>query len=328
VALAAVVALVVLNERQEVDRFTPNSFIAQPAVLVPATVAAVRWERHIAIEERSLVQGTGSSLPDSAQLVRRERVVQRYDSVVDGYRTETREVPETRVVTDYETRTRQVAEHVRVGTRTYVCGQRDLGNGYFEDRECTEPEYETRYHTESYEAPVRRTETYMRQVSDRIPIYRRFPVYGTRYHWRAPRWNVVRTDTARGDTAAPAWPEPALTSRQRLGARGERYFVVLRRPGEPDHAFDIQPHEWGSFRPGQRLAAYVNAYGGRPILFPADSLPACVRWRGGKDPDNPSPDSLGCSPLPGARADSAGAAARTDSAEAAAPADSLVQVVK
>jgi hypothetical protein len=313
VALAAIVTLVVLNEGQKVNGYAPNSFRPQPAVLVPATVADVRWERHVAIEARSLVQGAGFSLPDSAQVLRRERVVERYDSVVDGYRTETREVPETRVVTEYETRTRQVPEHVRVGTRTYVCGQRDLGNGYFEDRECTEPEYETRYHTETYEAPVRRTETYMRQVSDRIPLYRRFPVYGTRYHWRAPRWNVVRTDTLRGDTAAPTWPEPALTPGQRLGARGERYVVTLRRPGMPDHVFEIQPHEWGSFRAGQRLAASDYDGYGRPILFPADSLTACVRWHRGEDPRNPPPDSLGCSPLPAAGAVSAGAAAGADS---------------
>ncbi|HYW13314.1 MAG TPA: hypothetical protein VE871_15250, partial [Longimicrobium sp.] len=230
VALAAIVALAALNEAPKADRFTPERFTAQPAVMVPVTVTAVRWERHVDVEQRSLVQGASVSLPDSAQVLRRQRVVLRYDSVQDGVRTEYREVPETREYTEYETRTRQVDERVRTGTRTYVCGQRDLGNGYFEDRECTEPAYETRSRTETYRAPIRRTETVTRRVAEYIPVYRSFPVYATRYHWRAPRWNVVRADTARGDTAAPAWPEPALTRTQRLGARGERYSVTLRQP--------------------------------------------------------------------------------------------------
>ncbi len=333
VALAAIVAFAALDEGREVERFTPEHF-ARPAVLVPATVAAVRWERRIDVEQRSLVQGTGFALPDSAQVLRRERVLVRYDSVQHGVRTEYREVPETREYTEYETRTRQVDERVRAGTRTYVCGQRDLGNGYFEDRYCTEPEYVTRSRTETYRAPVQRTETVTRRVAEYIPVYRSFPVYSTRYHWRAPRWNVVRTDVVRGDTAAPAWPQPALTRTQRLGARGERYSVTLRQPGKTDYEFEIQPHEWGSFRAGQRLATWNYAYSGRPALLPADSLAACVRWHAGTDLDNPPPDSLGCSPRPGARADSADAgadsaradSARADSAGTAPRADSAVRV--
>ncbi|HYW12973.1 MAG TPA: hypothetical protein VE871_13525, partial [Longimicrobium sp.] len=93
-----------------------------------------------------------------------------------------------------------------------------------------------------------------------------------------------------------------------------------------------EPHSCGSFRAGQRLATWNYAYySGRPALLPADSLAACVRWHAGTEPGNPPPDSLGCSPLPGARTDSAGAAAgadsaRADSAGAAARADSAVRV--
>jgi hypothetical protein len=37
---------------------------------------------------------------------------------------------------------------------SYVCGQEDLGNGFFRDIQCSDPVYETQYRTESYQEPV------------------------------------------------------------------------------------------------------------------------------------------------------------------------------
>jgi hypothetical protein len=267
-----------------------------PPLLVPVTVAAVRWEREIGIEERTIEEGTGFTLPDSAQVIGRQRTVERYDSVLTGYRTEWREVPEERTVTEYRTRTRQVSERVEAGSRTYVCGTRDLGNGYFEDRECTEPVYETRIRAEEYEEPYTRRETVTRTVRESVPVYRPEPVYGTLYRWRAPRWAQATVAIARGDTTAPAWPEPALRPNQRLGTRQERYLITLRQAGRPDREVSLSPDEWARYRPGQRLATYDDRYGYSPVLFPADSLRACVHWHAGTGPA--APDSLGCSPLP------------------------------
>jgi hypothetical protein len=273
VAVAALFAAGIIRESNVGNDYDPA---ASWSPLVPAVVAGMRWERDITVEERSVVEGTGFQLPDSAQVLGSERAVVRYDSVRDGYRTEYRDVEEMQDVTEHETRTRRVSERVEVGERTYVCGQRDMGNGYFEDRECTEPVYETRTSTETYEVPVTRQERITRTVQERIPVYRSFPVYGTRYRWSAPQWNAVRADTARGDTAAPAWPIPRLGSNQRQGPRSERYFVILRQAGSVDVEVPVRPEQWEAYRVGQRLAMRTHRWGGRTNILPPDSLPACL----------------------------------------------------
>jgi hypothetical protein len=259
-------------------------------------VAAKRWERTVSLEARAVVAGEGWELPDSATRVRRERRVQRYDQVVDGYETVTRQVPRTERIADgTTTRTRSVSERVQTGTRTYVCGHRDRGNGYFEDVECSEPEYETRTRTETYEEPRYRTETYYESVTEREPVYRRVPVRATYYRYRVPRWSPSRTVRAAGDTTAPHWPafEPARSERE--AGRTQTYQVDLRdaRTGRV-HTLNLPNGRWLAFRPGQRVALRVEADSVESL--PADSLSACRRWhRDGK----PVPaDSLGCSPPP------------------------------
>jgi hypothetical protein len=311
-ALIALFALVGLNSAStEPRRAAEYAMLVADVELLPATVAGMRWEREVSIETRTMEEGATFQLPDSAQVLGRERVVQSYERVQDGYRMESREVPDEQQVTDYRTRTREVRERVQTGTRTYVCGQRDLGNGYFEDRECTEPVYETRFRTESYQEPYTRTQRGTRTVRENVPVYRSVPVYGTRYRWRAPVWHATTVAVARGDTAAPAWPEPALGANQRLGSRYGRYFITLRQPGKPDREIEIQEHEWDRYRVGQPLALRFDRYTDRPMILPADSLRACRLWRAGTT--GPPPDSLGCAPLQVPAADSSRADSTADS---------------
>lgn len=266
----------------------------KPLPPVPGTVVAVRWERSVAVEERVVEEGSGFQLPDSAQVLSRERALERYDSVPDGYRTEYAEVDTDEDVTTYETRTREVSERVQTGERTYTC-QRDLGNGYFDSSTCTEPVYETRTRTEQYEVPVTRRERGTRTVRTRVPVYRAVPVYGTLYRWRAPRWNVVDVDTLRGGTAPPAWPAPPPAPGRRAGRREERYYVTVRRPRMPDVEVNVPLRQWDAYRVGRTVAVrgYRNSYS-PPYVLPADSLPACRRWHAGKG--SAPPARLGCSP--------------------------------
>ncbi|HEX5726925.1 MAG TPA: zinc finger protein [Longimicrobiaceae bacterium] len=163
---------------------------------VTATVADKAWERSVQVEEERTVREEGWQLPSGGRLLDSFRAIREYRNVVDHY----------------ETRSRQVSERVQVGTRTYTCGQRDLGNGYFEDVTCTEPEYETRYHTETYEEP----------------IYRREPVYATKYRYEIERWLPDSLAVQRGGAGDPAWPEPRLGRRERLGPRTEKYVLTFR----------------------------------------------------------------------------------------------------
>lgn len=286
-----------------------------------ATVTGKRWERSFLVEQRRVANGTGWDLPDSAEVVRTERrrrgwgqEVARYENVVRPARR-TREVQDgtvtrTRQVQDgTQTRTRQVSERVRTGTRTYVCGQRDLGNGYFEDVECSEPEYETvtrteeyevpDYRTEEYEEPTYRTEEYYVNETVRVPVYRRVAVYDTFFTYRAATWDSVEVRTAKGDTTAPAWPDTTVGPNQRISRRRQAYWMSFRRAGGTPLGTQVDLSVFSGWRVGQRVSLRLDEQSSRALaVLPADSLSACRRWHLGRDRDNPPGDSLGCSPPP------------------------------
>lgn len=168
-----------------------------PKPEMEATVAAKRWTRQVQTESYRTVTEEDWSLPEGAQRVRSYRDVRSYNRVLDHH----------------ETRTRQRSERVQVGTREYTCGQRDLGNGYFEDVTCTEPEYETRYYDETYQEPV----------------YRDDPVYDTKHVYRIKRWvaNPVLVERGEGDTN-PVWPPFAPSDTSRETKRTGTYEMTFR----------------------------------------------------------------------------------------------------
>lgn len=264
--------------------------------LTPAVVTSMRWERSLVVEQRRWENGEGWVLPDSAEVRRARRRFREMGREIVGYETVTREVPRTERVSDgTRTRSREVSERVETGSRTYVCGSRDLGNGYFQDIECTEPVYGERSRTEEWEEPVYREETYYETVTEEEPVYREVAVYDTFYTYRVPHWEPRDTLHAAGDTAAPAWPEPRLRRNQRIGARTEAYWVSMRKPDGKPHGTRVELHTWLALRRGQAVALRVvdDDDAVRSVLLPADSLSECRFWHGGNG--SPPPDSLGCS---------------------------------
>lgn len=167
-------------------------FAAYPA---PMAVTGLSWERTLTVEAYRTVQEEGWDAPSDARVHDRDRRVRSWREVLDRM----------------ETRTRQVSERVQVGSESYGCGTRDLGNGYFQDITCTRPVYQTRMRTETYQEP----------------IYRREPVYDTWLSWEVDRWVPARTERSAGTTPDRAWPEPDLAENERAGARTERLAVDL-----------------------------------------------------------------------------------------------------
>lgn len=189
---------------------------------VAATVSSGAWERAIEVQSYRTVREEGWDVPSGGRTLRSFRAVRDYRQVLDHY----------------ETRTRQVSERVQVGTRTYTCGSRDLGNGHFEDKTCREPEYETRYHDETY----------------REPIYRREPVYDTRFAYEIERWLPQDTAWARGDAAgAPAWPAVRIGERQREGARLETYRLRFKDGKGKSYEREVPLAQFTRYRPGQSV---------------------------------------------------------------------------
>lgn len=196
------------------------------------TVAGLGWERSVAIEEMRTVEEEAwqDALPAGARSLASSREVRRYDKVRIGT----------------ETKTRTVTERVQTGTERVKVGERDLGNGYFEDIYEDRPVYEERSREETYEEPV----------------YREDPVYGVKVRYEVDRWVKVRDAKLAGDDRSPRWPEPELSADERLGERAESYVVRLVGPDGKSYTYK-PPDEaaWRSFEPGRAYKAEVKRNG-------------------------------------------------------------------
>ncbi|HYN22670.1 MAG TPA: zinc ribbon domain-containing protein, partial [Thermoanaerobaculia bacterium] len=161
------------------------------------TVSGHRWQRTIAIEELRTVaeEGWEGELPSGARTLSSEREIHH----------------KNRVQISTETRSRTVTERVQTGTERVKVGERDLGNGYFEDIYEDRPVYEDREREETYEEP----------------IFREDPVYRTRYRYEIEKWMPAREEKAGAQDREPRWPEPGLRPQQREGQRSETYEVLF-----------------------------------------------------------------------------------------------------
>ncbi len=197
---------------------------------VSVTVASLEWERSIEVERLTTVVEEDWSLPAGARLLEQNEAIRSYNRVQVGT----------------ERRQREVAEQIQTGQRTYVCGQRDLGNGFFEDIECQEPVYETRFRTEFYDEPV----------------YEEVPVYATRYRYEIDRWVTDRTARVEGRDGAPFWPEvPDAGPTIRAGSRSERYVVVFVDDEGQNYSLEFDEAAWRRFAVGERHTLAVNSFG-------------------------------------------------------------------
>lgn len=187
------------------------------------------WERTVTVEVLQTVTEEGWELPDGARLLSQSEEIHHFNPVVVGY----------------ETKEREVSERVQVGERTYVCGQRDLGNGFFEDIECSEPVYETQQRTETYEEP----------------IYEQVPVYATQYEYAVERWVTVRTERAAGSDNQAYWPELNLQPNEREGQREESYGIVFRDGDGRRYALSFPYEEWITFESRGNYTLQVNSLG-------------------------------------------------------------------
>lgn len=174
-------------------------FSFSTAVDVP--IVDMYWERQVAVEEYREVREESWELPQGATNVQQERAIHHYDKEVIGYKTETQTVRE------------------QVGTRQVVCGQKDLGNGYFEDKYCPEPIYEN----------------VQKQVE--VPIYKETPVYKTKYEYNIFKWIEISPLVTSGKSNPANWakdsPEMlANPDKYRRGKQSEMYRFWIEYKGE------------------------------------------------------------------------------------------------
>ena len=179
---------------------------------VPVEVTEHRWQRKSHWDQYIWVSDSGWSTPGGARNVSSRRKIHHYDKVFDGYDQETY----------YETET--------VGSESYVCGQRSLGNGYFEDKMCTRSKTER----------VRKT----RQVER----YRDEPVYQTWYDYEVQRWITQGSLASEGVGTERHWPTPPKSGsdvRRVDDAEALQAVIVEQQTDEPRNwTLPLQEGPW------------------------------------------------------------------------------------
>lgn len=171
---------------------------------VEVSVTACNWERSISIEAYKRVIEEDWKLPAGAEKINSYNAIHHYEQVADGT----------------ETRTRTVQK--QVGTEQVKVGEKDLGNGYFEDVYEERPVYEDV--EETYEATK----------------YKQVPVYQTKYKYAVFRWLEADKITSSGTKKPANWPEDERlkdADKFRVKQRDEKYFLLLNFEGEdiPEH---------------------------------------------------------------------------------------------
>lgn len=206
-------------------------FLGRPRETV-LTVAGHRWERTIGVEELRTVteEGWDGELPAGARTLSSRREIHHRNRVQIGT----------------ERRTRTVTERVQTGTERVKVGERDLGNGYFEDVYEDRPVYEDREREETYDEPT----------------YREDPVYRTRYRYDVDKWMPLREAKVGSQDRNPRWPDLALRSKEREGNRIETYEVLFEDRDGASRVYRARGEvEWKSFEPGAAYRAKVSRDG-------------------------------------------------------------------
>jgi hypothetical protein len=203
-------------------------------LIIPKTVSlnvtSLTWQRDVMVEEYKTVRESDWQVPFGGRIVYTNQEIKGYESVFDHY--EQRSVTKSeRYISGYRTRTEYV----------------DLGNGYFDERTYSEPEYDTRYWTE--------TEDY--------PVYRQEPIYATKYYYDIERWVYSRTATSSGEhgEGSPYWPELNLKINERESGKTEQYFVhgfIENDKKETPQTYAISYDLWKTISPNSTIKVVVQ----------------------------------------------------------------------
>ena len=132
------------------------------------------------------------------------------------------------------TKTRQVPSY-----ETYY---EDLGNGNAEQR------MRTTYRTETY------TDTETR------PVYRKEPVYDTRYYYYIDRYVYERSVDTGGGEDEPYWGDVNLEAKEREGKRKEKYTIFFTER-EKEKSLKIPQSVWEDYDAGDEIVLKRNRVG-------------------------------------------------------------------
>jgi len=197
---------------------------------VPLTLDRVTWEREIEIEKYKTVIEEGWDVPTGGRVIKSERKIRDYKKVLDHYDTKSK------------------TERVQTGTETeeYNCGQKDLGNGFFEDKIC---ERQVPVYTD-------------KQVEYQEPVYREEPIYDDWYKYEIERWKPERTLNTAGVNLKPYWPEVKLAEKERQGKSDQKYMAYFH-DSKKNKTYELKMDlvQWQKLQLNGIYNGKVNAFG-------------------------------------------------------------------
>lgn len=176
-------------------------------------ISGFYWQRVIPIEKGEDVPYEDWSVPSGGKYVSSFSAIHHYDKVQDGYETKTRSVK------------------VASGTRRYKCGTKSKGNGYFEDKYCTETTYTTK------------NETYS------VPRYKDVPVYRTKYRYTMREWQFHHNEVSEANDTKPYWATYGSQykgDKWRQGEKRELYQVYIQHQNDKAQ-YEIDFEDWQHF---------------------------------------------------------------------------------
>ena len=96
------------------------------------------------------------------------------------------------------------------------------------------------------------------------PVYRKEPVYATKYYYEIDKWTVVDTAKSSGNDQNPSWPEPKLKDGQRTGAEEEHYFVTAtyeKKKGKTETGrYEMDFSQWKELKKGEKIELKIRHY--------------------------------------------------------------------
>lgn len=187
-------------------------------------ITSFAWERTIDIEDYAPRTESGWSVPSGGTTLSSSEKIHHYDKVYDHTETKTRTV------------------QVKTGSRKYVCGTVNKGNGYFEDKYCEEGVYESKQ--ESYEEK----------------IYRDEPVYRTYYNYSIYRWAFAKREKSSGTDKKPFWPVNTVSGQTREGKKREYYYIFVKNDQKPLKDA-VSFHFWSKKNVGDKVKVKFNIMG-------------------------------------------------------------------
>lgn len=188
-------------------------------------ISGKEWSRSVSIDEWKTVQEDDWSVPNGGRVYKKQSEIHHYVDVLDHY----------------ETRSRQVSEQVYDGEETYTRYE-DNGDGTFTESTYSKPRYRTEYHTETYEEP----------------IYRKDPVYQTKYYYEIERWIPERTEHSSGTDDEPYWPEYTLSDKERENSFDEKYVLYLRTEKEKEYSAVVSQDFWNKYQVNDKVTVTTS----------------------------------------------------------------------